>query len=141
MAKLTYVTPMMNEEIFAADEYVAACWTVSCARADASDYNEGYGGTYNRSVTHNTYTDGTGCGHAKNQLITDNADGTVGMVEVQTSGLGDLPCTLTTSDWSASATYLSSAITHGETVYWTTSAADGRVWHHYGNAVADGNHS
>ena len=31
MAKLEYVTPCVSEEVFAADEYVAACWGVACA--------------------------------------------------------------------------------------------------------------
>lgn len=134
MTKLAYKTPVMNEEQFAADEYVAACWTVACELPGTNEYYETQG------ITHMKYDNGEGCGHAVNQVIKEDANGKVSMVEVSTQGLGDLPCTMTDSNWNT-VSYHSGEITDGMKVYWTTSASGGRTWHHRGTASVDGNHS
>lgn len=140
--KKQYVTPVMREETFQAEEYVAACWTVACARAGTKYAQE----DSERDVSHNRFSGNRGCGYAQNQVISTQADGTVKMVEVSTKNQGDLPCTITDASWNAT-TLSSSDIAIGETVYWTTTATDGtgRVWHHYGQVQAagdgDANHS
>ena len=134
--KLTYVTPQMKEEVFTANEYVATCWAIGCARAyDGNSQEQQYG------VSHGAQAEGTGCGHATNQAIRVADNGAVSMVELQTDGLGDLPCTITDANWHKTALNQSQVAT-GNTVYWTTTAADGRTWHHYGQIEgSDVNHS
>ncbi len=63
-------------------------------------------------------------------MIDDNDDGTVDrMIETGTDGLGNLTCTLyTDASYNQTATF--NGVTTGSYIYWTTSAADGRVWHH-----------
>lgn len=148
MTKLAYMTPVMSEEAFVADEYVAACtvWTVSCNLPGTAGAQEDQWG----HVTHNKNDDGTGCGNAKNQWIEIDEKGNVSMVEGNTSGLGDLPCTLTDSGWNTTS-YNNTNITQGTTIYWTTSTTSGggrngrepRTWHHVGSAQVSStsNHS
>ena len=137
-----YVTPMMSEEVFQAEEYVAACWTVACERAGTQYWQEDAA----RDVSHNRFNGGKGCGYAKNQVISSAGDGTVKMTEVLTKGQGDLSCTITDSHWNKT-TLKESDVKIGETVYWTTTATDGtnRVWHHWGTVQSMGggnaNHS
>lgn len=138
MEKRVYTTPVMQEECFMADEYVAACWKVACDRPTNGDYDEGA----SNDVTHKLYEGNQGCGYADNQVITENADGTVSMTEVNVKNQGTLPCTITDSSWNAT-TLNASDVKSGETIYWITNANDGsgRTWHHYGEAEVYGNHS
>lgn len=140
MEKRAYTTPVMHEECFMADEYIAACWDVACARAGSDDYAEpSVGG---KEVTHASNADGKGCGHAENQIITENADGTVSMTEVNVPNQGTLPCVMTDSSWNPVSLNAGDVKT-GDTIYWVTNANDGsaRTWHHYGTAQVYGNHS
>lgn len=138
MTKLAYMTPVMSEEAFVADEYVAACtswtnWGVTCERAGGDGYLE----SYQPLISHMKYNGsnggakGEGCGWSKNQVISVQANGAVSMTEVNTEGQGDLPCTLTDSSWSAKS-YNANDVQAGQTIYWTTSGSQGRTWHHYG---------
>lgn len=142
--KKQYITPVMTEELFQANEYVAACWTIACARA--TDGNSVEPSVKGQEVTHGKYGKNSGCGFAENQVISSNGDGTVKMTEVLTRQNGDLPCTITDSSWNQ-ITLKEKDVKIGETVYWTTSATDGtgRVWHHYGQVQSAGsgnaNHS
>lgn len=128
--KLTYVTPQMHEEIFQANEYVAACWYIGCAKAGSDDYYE------SGDITHGAQASGTGCGHAQNQAIRVSDTGVVSMVEVQTDRLGDLPCTITDSKWNP-ITLNQSDVETGKTIYWTTTSGN-RTWHHYGTVGGTG---
>lgn len=140
MAKLEYVTPCVSEEVFAADEYVAACWGVACARAQengAEDWKE----PSEKDVSHHKNSDGTGCGHANNQWIIVNSDGSVRMTEKNTRQQGDLDCIITNATWSAVSGLNVNNITNGQTIYWITNASDGsgRTWHHKGAVSISGN--
>ena len=138
--KKRYVTPAMMEELFQANEYVAACWTIACARGHDGNSVESSG------VTHGTTGEDSGCGYAKNQVISSAGNGLVKMTEVLTQQAHDLDCTITDNKWNP-INLKESDVKIGETVYWTTSATDdsGRVWHHYGQVQSAGkgnaNHS
>lgn len=137
MARLSYTTPSMHEELFAADEYIAACtswtsWGVTCNRAGSRDYDE-HGG-WNNNITHMKYDNGEGCGWSKNQVITVQENGAVSMTEVDTQGLGSLVCTLTDRNYNPT-TYSADSLENGQTIYWTTSSGN-RTWHHYGTIDA-----
>lgn len=139
MKKKEYRMPIINEEVFEADEYVAACWKVACARPGTADYDEG---VFGKDVTHKLYDGGKGCGNANNQWIVENADGTFSMIEKNTKNQGDLTCIMTDSSWQ-NTTLKVSDVKDGDMVYWITNASDGsgRTWHHYGLAEGNGNHS
>ena len=138
----TYVKPMMESEVFMANEYVAACWGVSC-EVDAANTVEKYWmlkpweSNYDNGQTH----DSAHCGMMTNQwVIDDNNDGIVDrMVETGTDGLGDLACNLFTDDtYKINASF--SGIQTGSYIYWTTSSGK-RTWHHQGSVVGvDSNH-
>lgn len=147
MGKLAYTTPVMSEEVFEADEYVAACWDVACAYG----YKAGVGGKINDvfpqgslDITHGMTDKGTGCGYAENQSIVVDANGNVSMTEVDTDRLGNLPCTITDKDWNPT-TLNQKQLTGKSVVYWTTTAQDGRTWHHMGYVnlgdASNSNHS
>ena len=134
MERLRYETPMMREERFAANEYVAACWQVACRvrGADTHASNQGRQG-----VTHREEH----CGTAANQVIHKNESGYT-MTEVKVENQDDLPCTITTSDWQPIA--LNHDPINGETIYWTTSGKMGNTpttWYHHGTVESAGNHS
>lgn len=124
----SWVKPRTEVQKFEANEYVAACWGVQCDVDWANRYemNEG---DYNSGVTH----DMAHCGNAANQVIYDyNDDGTAdAMFEEGTDGLGNLRCTIY-SDPDYSSEKSVSLVKPGDTIYWTTRAADGRTWNHYG---------
>lgn len=141
-----YVTPRMTGETFAANEYIAACWAIACEWG----IQGGEQGTNNLDLPfwihegsdaiHTLRGDGSGCGHANNQYITENADGSFSIMEINTQGLGNLNTRLTTNSdyW-----YLSSSITGvepGDEIYWTTSSGN-RTWYHSGTvSTADYGH-
>lgn len=127
-----YVTPRMTGETFAANEYIAACWGVAC-NTDWANLYEQKEGDYSNGVTH----DAAHCGNPSNQVIYDrNGDNIAdAMIEEGTDGLGNLSCTIYTD-----GTYLQSMsikdVKVGTTIYWTTHAADGRIWNHSGKVFA-----
>lgn len=80
---------------------------------------------------HTLRADGTGCGHADNQYITENEDGSFSIMEINTQGLGNLNTRLTKNSYYYP---LSSSITDvepGDTIYWTTYSGN-RTWYHEG---------
>ena len=131
-----YIRPTMQGEMFAANEYIAACWGVSCSVDAANDVEKGWmlnrrESNYENGQTH----DAAHCGMQTNQwVIDDDGNGTVDrMIETGTDGLGDLTCTLYTGPdyrWRASF----SGVTTGSYIYWTTTSGD-RRWHHQGHVV------
>lgn len=128
-----YVTPRMTGETFAANEYIAACWGVQCDVNWANNYEKGDGGDYWNGVTH----DAAHCGNSSNQVIFDDDGDNIGdrMIETGTNGLGDLTCTIFTDRWYNTKRDVST-VQIGETIYWTTTASDGRTWNHRGTVTA-----
>lgn len=125
-----YVRPMMENERFAPNEYIAVCWQIACAVGAQGEENQA-----NREprpfpnipgVTHSHNSDGTGCGWAHSQFIRENVDGSFSVVEL---GDNDLDASLGRS-WSNLSSTISD-VKQGETIYWTTTLGD-RTWHHYG---------
>lgn len=127
-----WVKPRTEVQVFEANEYVAACWGVKCDVGWSNRY-EWQEGDYHNGVTH----DRAHCGNSSNQVIfDDNGDGIADrMIETGTDGLGDLICTIY---WDEDYTYTRnvSTVGIGNTIYWTTSASDGRTWNHKGTVVA-----
>ena len=133
MAKLEYVTPCVSEEVFAADEYVAACWGVACERGVNGE--EESAGISHRKTTVNGKT---GCGYKEHQYIMTDANGNVTMKEINTDGLGILPCTITNYNWGETRSLNKNDLNTGDMIYWTTSSGN-RTWHHKGVVDISGN--
>lgn len=127
-----WVKPRTEVQVFEANEYVAACWGVKCD-VDWSNRYEMRQGDYRNGVTH----DIAHCGNSSNQVIFDDNNDTVAdrMIETGTDGLGDLSCTIY---WDAtySSTRAVSTVQIGDTIFWTTTASDGRTWNHTGTVFA-----
>lgn len=129
----TWETPKVLVEEFEENEYVAACWGVKCDVGWANEYEKGYGGDYWNGVTH----DSAHCGNSSNQVIFDDDGDNIGdrMIETGTDGLGDLACTIYW-DGNYKQERSVSTVEPGDTIYWTTCAADGRTWNHKGTVFA-----
>ena len=127
--KRIYETPMACAEEFMPNEYVAACWGVYCFVDKANRYEEYIN---NSAQEHRSEF----CGTTGHQWLTDrDGDGTPDrMLEINTDGLGTLPCTIYTND-SYSTQRDIGTIRIDEYIYWTTSAG-GRTWHHQGWVTA-----
>ncbi len=127
-----YVTPRMTGETFAANEYIAACWGVQCDVDWANKY-ERWQGDDGNGVTH----DAAHCGNSSNQVIFDDNGDKIGdrMIETGTAGLGDLECSIF---WDRNFTQPRdvSTVKVGDTIFWTTTASDGRTWNHMGTVFA-----
>ena len=117
-------TPRAEVEEFMPNEYCSTCWGVACNIVPANDYDKNQYG-----VTHDTVH----CGDARNQVVKDlDGNGTADiMQEIGTDGLGTLNCTLYKNRWYRSEKDIGS-VQPGDYIFWTTSAADGRTWHHQG---------
>ncbi len=128
--KRIWEMPKAELQRFNANEYISSCWGVSCSVDAANAYERGIGAS--NAVSH-TWDH---CGTASNQVIRDNADGSAySMTEIGTDGLGNLACTVY-SGASYGTPISISAVSPGMTIYWTTSASDGRTWHHQGTVHA-----
>lgn len=141
MRKLVYETPVMTEDVFMADEYVAACgWTIACTIGEQGGVNGADDPIKAQGVTHNAYANETGCGWAESQIVSVE-DGTVSMLEYnKVNNSYNRDCTLTDANWNKK-TYNANEIEEGQTIYWTTSASGNRTWHHYGTVGNVSNHS
>ena len=135
MERLRYETPMMREECFAANEYVAACWQVACdirgKDTHASNQNR-------QGVTHREEH----CGTAANQVICNNGNGYT-MIEENVENQPDLLCTIKTFNWESDRV-LNQAPDIGDTIYWTTTGVMGSTsttWYHCGTVKNASNHS
>ena len=117
-------TPRAEVEEFMPNEYCSTCWGVACNVGPANDYDKNQYG-----VTH----DQAHCGNATNQVVRDlDGNGTADiMQEIGTDGLGTLNCTLYANGGYRRKGNIGS-VQPGDYIYWTTSAADGRTWHHQG---------
>lgn len=137
MMKRAYGAPVIREEVFAADEYVAACWNIACGIGENAGYGDAgaapdlFGGS---DTTHGKIPEGrTGCGYKENQYIVVGADGNVSMTEQNARQFHDMPCTITDDDWNP-ISLNASQLKPGMVIHWTTSGTGGdtRVWHHMG---------
>ena len=126
--KKRWETPKAMVEEFEANEYVAACWGVKCD-VDWSNRYELKQGDYGNGVTHAL----DHCGNSSNQIIFDDDNNGIAdrMVETGTDGLGDLSCTIYwDEDYTQSRDVWTVSV--NDTIYWTTTASDGRTWNHKG---------
>lgn len=146
MEKRIWTRPIAVVEQFMANEYVAACWGISC------DYGEGAGNNgrndpfpnRNNSNKHRQQTEGNGCGWEHSQAITDrvNTPDVFSIIEINSpTGGGDLPCTLyTDGTYSTSMANISlDQLSNGMTLYWTNTW-NGITWHHKGQVVMNDAH-
>ena len=126
--KEKWMAPKTVIEEFAPNEYVAVCWGVQCDVDLANEYEQKNkpGWSSKTWAELGCSHESNHCGAMGNQVIYDyNNDGKADkMVEIRTAGLGDLPCTVTNMSIGD--------VQVNDYIYWTTSASDGRVWHHRG---------
>lgn len=116
--KTKWITPRTEIETFIPNEYIAACWGVACNWYDANQKETQPG------VTH----DAAHCGALGNQIVyDDDNDGRADrMIETGTDGLGELSCIVEGGI---------NNVKIGDYIHWTTSASDGRTWHHEGTVI------
>lgn len=129
--KKHYERPILVGEKFVADEYVSACFYISC------DYAPGVGpagsnSQWGSSPYHSMDSDGTGCGHAENQAISvlsgdiqDEAGATISITElnVKINGRdeGERQCYFVGSEGATSPRQETiSGVNAGDTIYWVT---------------------
>ena len=131
--KKMWTKPSVEVQEFIPNEYVAACWYIAC------DYGQGESNHYDpMGGFHDAYSDGTGCGYAHNQVIRQPQKGIFTIREED--GFGeDYDMVMTrNADWSNLRNTLSD-VQVGETIYWTTTASDGRIWYHKGQVETASN--
>ena len=128
-----WVRPRTEVQVFEANEYVAACWGVACDVEWSNKYEMTHGRDYWNGVTH----DSAHCGNSSNQVIFDYDDDGIAdqMIETGTYGLGDLGCTIYWNEKYSNVRNVST-VSVGDTIYWTTTASDGRTWNHKGTVFA-----
>ena len=125
-------TPRTVVQGFEANEYVAACWYIACDYGERG-MNDPMDGLY-----HNAYSDGSGCGHADNQVIREIRDGVFTLREED--GVGEDYDLQMTRDakWQGLSGMLTN-VQVGDIIYWTTTASDGRKWYHKGTVESTSN--
>ena len=125
-------TPRTVVQGFEANEYVAACWYIAC------DYGEAGMNDPISDLYHGAYSDGTGCGHANNQVIREVRDGVFRLREED--GFGeDYNLEMTRNAYWEGLSGTLTNVQLGETIYWTTTASDGRIWYHKGTVESTSN--
>ena len=128
-----WVTPKTVVQKFEANEYVAACWYISCDYGEVG-MNDPVGHLY-----HNAYSDGTGCGYADNQVIREVSEGVFRLREED--GFGEEYNLRMTRDSNYNG--LSDTLSNvqlGETIYWTSTSSDGSsIWYHKGTVESASN--
>lgn len=132
--KEKWTTPKTVIEEFTPSNYCAICWAVGCKVpwTGTPAYNDDkhpiqIGGKDSGGAVHQY----DHCGNSQNQFIVEGANGKIEMKEINTDGLGDLVCHVTspkTFTWEAIQA-------QGGLVKWETYASGNRVWKHYGYAV------
>lgn len=140
---MKWETPRVLVQSFEPNEYVASCWGVGCSIVGSDKwptYNTvtSGGGHHGGEVTYvenNTHS-ANACGLSTSQFIrTDASNTAIGMYEYSASQNKNLECTLYTDDnYNVLGDY--STVSTGDVIYWTTSASDGRIWHHKGTVEA-----
>lgn len=130
--------PSAKVEKFVANEYVAACWTVVCDIPNRENReNRGIGAdAFNADVKHGIKE----CGKESHQFIKLDSNGNpVEMIETNTQGMGNLPCTIYTDDSYQNVRSINT-VQADDYIYWTSSY-QGTVWHHHGEVQGSSNHS
>lgn len=135
--KTKWITPRTEIETFVPDEYVAACWGVSCNWSDSNQYEILHGYWDDGNVSHAAEH----CGRSSNQVIMDeNEDGTADYMEERgTDGLGTLRCIIC-QDASYSTPRDISTVKVNDYIYWKTKSGS-RTWHHQGTVMPASNMS
>ena len=124
--KKMWKQPMAVVQKFAANEYVAACWSVKCYVTGVDKV----GGNHRTQF----------CGDGTHYQIELDDNGTpISMIETDTDGMGNLACTLYTDNSYTNPKNISE-VTYNETLYWTTQY-EGQVWRHEGTTTGTSNHS
>lgn len=137
--KKQYVKPIMIGEKFAADEFVSTCYAIACSIGLGAGNSGRRDDCCNHS--HTQKTNGSGCGHAKNQYIQhisgegDNA--VYRIIEMNNDTYDPLPCYFYPADnihGEASDTII--GLQQGQTIYWKTDVGYfGTVWMHHQGTV------
>lgn len=137
MMKKNWEMPKTVVQRFEPNEYVAACWAIACTygvqggEAGINNENLPFWLHERKDATHTLRSDGTGCGHEDNQFITENANGSFSVMEINTQGLGNLNTSLTMNSSYRGLSPSISDVDPGDTIYWTTTSGD-RTWYHMG---------
>lgn len=137
MMKKMWNTPRTVVQSFEPNEYVAVCWGVACSTGSANDVEKKWiiGGpfwdpenNYENGQTHSIDY----CGQTSHQWLVDSDNNNVAesMTEINTNGLGNLPCTVYTNDRYTTPRDIST-VHAGDYIYWTTTSGN-RTWHHQG---------
>lgn len=129
--KTKWITPRTKIEAFIPDEYVAACWGVSCNWSASNQYEQDNHFWDNGNVSHAA----NHCGLSSNQVIyDDNEDGIADrMIETGTDGLGNLTCTIFYDPNYKNRRDISTVKVH-DYIYWETTSGS-RTWHHQGTVT------
>lgn len=125
--KKKYVTPIVTEEGFVANESISACWGVGCNTDAANDYEKSIKNF--PSGGHNPYS----CGLFDHQFVICDAAGTpVGMKEIKHQYWNELNCEITDETYRNELTAEQIAsIKPNQTIYWVTRHGN-NVYHHVG---------
>ena len=127
--KKVWIMPQASVESFSTNEYLSTCWEVACKYTRANSWEKKNNKRqYNNGVQHGA----DGCGDKAHQVVQDiNGDNIPDrMIELKTD-LPDMLCTVfTDADYNRQMKI--SNVNPGDYIYWTTSASDGRIWHHQG---------
>lgn len=127
-------TPRVTIQEFEPNEYVAVCWGVSCMtdKANGVEWNFYHNpNPIEAGVTH----DNAYCGQRTHQWLVDSDNNNIAesMIEINTNGLDDLPCTIYTGPDYTEIRNIST-VKSGDHIFWTTSSGN-RTWHHQGTVT------
>ncbi|MCR5453334.1 MAG: hypothetical protein K6F00_11980 [Lachnospiraceae bacterium] len=133
-----WIQPMAEVEKFVANEYVAACWNVKCTIPEEAK-KDTVSDQFNPGDTHRAAF----CGDSSHyQIKLDDNGVPVEMIETQTDGIGDRPCTLYTDGNYTTVMPISQLTNTKSLIYWRTSlSSSSRTWSHHGYIDGTSNHS
>lgn len=124
-----WTAPVIEVQVFEANEYVAACWGVACDTNEANAFEKRMNnypvGGHNSSL----------CGKQSHQYVfTDANNVAIGMQEQKHPSWGTLTCTLYT-DQNYNVKRNIATVDPGDVIYWTTQKF-GNLYHHVGTVQA-----
>lgn len=127
--KKMWEEPSIQVQEFMPNEYVAVCWGVSCVTNIANKVEYQY---YHNPVQSGVTHGDAYCGQTSHQWLVDSDNNNVAesMIEIDTDGLGNLPCTIYTGPDYQKVRDIST-VQSGNYIYWTTTSGN-RTWHHQG---------